>query len=122
MDVTGGVNLVDTSLVPDVVIFPKTFPYSATFVIINNDGFDPVVGTFANFPNDKNSHVFTVDPIQYTYTVDYHYDANGNGANNDVALTVSEIYVPEPSGVLMSVGTLASLALWRRRARTGVLK
>jgi hypothetical protein len=74
--VTGTVNLQNASLVLSAagVLVPGDI-----FVIIRNDGSDPVSGTFAQ----GSSIVMGPD----TFTINYAYDADGDGNKNDVAVT-----------------------------------
>jgi hypothetical protein len=72
----------------------------SSFIILANDGVDPVVGFFSNAPNGV--------PFSQggnTYTVRYNA-----GDGNDIVL------VPEPSAFLALVGGTTILALRRRRS------
>jgi autotransporter-associated beta strand protein len=77
-------------------------PTSGTFTIIDNDGTDPVIGTFAQPSYTVGGTVFTV--------------AYNGGTGNDVVLTAAP--VPEPTAVgLLGVGAVGLLARRRRRGR-----
>ena len=75
----------------------------SAFVVIGNDGVDPIVGQFANLAEGQ---VFTVGAN--VYQVSY-----GAGTGNDLVLTA----VPEPApALLMLLGGVAVLRLSRQRA------
>jgi fibronectin-binding autotransporter adhesin len=75
--VTGGVNLGGASL--EVVGFGTGVAAGNTFVMIDNDGADPVIGTFAGLPQGS---TIPSGPGGFDYTISY---SGGNG--NDVTLT-----------------------------------
>lgn len=74
VNVTGTVSLGGTNLVTTVGYAPTT---GHTYTIINNDGADPVTGTFAGLPNNT---VFYVGPNAFRINYD-------GGTGNDVVLT-----------------------------------
>lgn len=78
-----------------------------TFVIVSNDGVDPVQGEFAGKPDDT---LVTAGLLKFA--VDYQYDAATStpNAGNDIAVTFVE--VPEPAG---AVALAAAALLYRRR-------
>ena len=114
---TGDVNLLDTILQPFPDITPN-WQVGLEFVLIRNDGTDAVNGRFSNFANDGDLYGVISNTTAYTFAIDYHYDANGDGANNDVALRLVSIdAVPEPgTGTLVAMA--AAMAL-RSRALDG---
>ncbi|MDW8267412.1 MAG: autotransporter-associated beta strand repeat-containing protein, partial [Gemmataceae bacterium] len=73
--VTGSVDLTGALLIGTLAF---TTSFGQTFTLIDNDGTDPVVGTFANVPDPSN---FTFGSPTFTFTVQY----NG-GDGNDVVL------------------------------------
>src|SRR6202044_3450652 len=105
-NVTGSVTLAGALLDINTLAFVPAI--GDTFTIINNQGTDPISGTFFGLPQGA---TFTADDslgnpenLQISYT---------GGTGNDVTLSV--IAVPEPvSFGLLAVG---SLALLRRRAK-----
>jgi hypothetical protein len=91
-----------------------TTPVNTSFVLIDNDGTDPVVGAFAGLAHDGDT---LVTGPNYLLAIDYHYDADGDGANNDVALTyLGAAPTPEPTAA-SAVGAAAAALLARRRRR-----
>jgi autotransporter-associated beta strand protein len=78
----------------------------STFTIIDNDGTDPVVGTFAGLPN---ASVIPVGPGGFKYAITY----NG-GSGNDVVLTATEptnIPALDPRALLVLAVALAAIAV-----------
>jgi len=76
----------------------------STFTIIDNDGVDPVVGTFAGLPNGA---VIPVGPGGFKYAITY----NG-GTGNDVVLTATEpTNIPALDSRLLAVLALALAAI-----------
>jgi autotransporter-associated beta strand protein len=86
---------------------------NSAFVVINNDGADPVVGALSNLPNEDSVLTIHRPGVDYLFKADYHYDAAGDGADNDVALTVSAVPTPEPN--LIAFLSLAPVLFKRRR-------
>jgi autotransporter-associated beta strand protein len=74
--------------------------------IILNDGSDPVLGTFAGFP--EGALVASFGPVNVFIT--YQGNADGGAVANDVLLTI-----PEPSAAALLAGALGVLGLRRRR-------
>jgi hypothetical protein len=77
LHVIGTVTLGNATL--DVITSGFLFPPTATFTIIDNDGNDPVVGTFAGYPEGS---LYWVAPGGPVFTVSYQ-----GGDGNDVTLT-----------------------------------
>jgi fibronectin-binding autotransporter adhesin len=92
-------------------------PMNTTYVIINNDGSDPVRGRFAGLP-DMSGDTFVLHGYKadYTLAINYAYDASGDGGNNDVALTLlSSVATPEPTTATWVA--LGGLNLLKRRRK-----
>jgi hypothetical protein len=113
LNVTGTVAFNNSSLdlAPLNVPIPSGFAGPKTFIIVANDGSDPVTGVFGTINNL---------PTGYTATVNYGFtgtDASGRvGDGNDVAITISTIPVPEPSSfVLLAISGLLGVLVVRRR-------
>lgn len=87
-------------------------PLHTSFILIDNQGLDEVIGTFAEVD------LGLLAGLQYM--IDYNYAGvavNGVGTGNDVAITFTAA-VPEPSAVimlLMATGMMASWRQWRQR-------
>jgi autotransporter-associated beta strand protein len=108
----------DVTLAGALYLYLQAVPGTdAAFVILNNDGTDPVNGGFSNLPNDGDTLTKHSTGVDYVFTVNYHYDAAGDGADNDVALTVSIVPTPEPSTAVVLVGLASALTLGRRPRR-----
>ena len=83
-----------------------------TFLIVQNDNSDLVTGQFG----------FILNPANYAATLNYAFtgpDSIGRtGTGNDIAVTISAIVVPEPSGfALAAIATMAMVRCARRRSR-----
>jgi autotransporter-associated beta strand protein len=74
LHVTGTVNLANATLRPALAFLP---PQHSAFTIIDNDGSDPVVGTFAGLPEGAKLTI-SGQPFVISYT---------GGTGNDVTLT-----------------------------------
>jgi autotransporter-associated beta strand protein len=98
--VTGTVGLDLANLVVTLGFTPAM---DDEFVIILNDGFDPVSGEFFGLPDGAPFLVGTT-----VFTVDYY-----GGDGNDVVLTV----IPEPGALTLVLVGLAGAALIMRRRR-----
>lgn len=102
--VTGTVNLGGSTLTlsgSGAGVAPGT-----TFTIIDNDGADPVTGTFAGLPNGT---VINFGPGGFKYAIAY----NG-GSGNDVVLTATELSnIPalDPRTLIALAIVLASIAV-----------
>jgi fibronectin-binding autotransporter adhesin len=82
-----------------------------TYVIVDNATPSPTAGTFAGTTTDPLAQ-FALAGDPNRYLINYGFDAEGDGANNDVALTI----VPEPTTVGLAAGAVVGL-LGRRRRR-----
>ena len=83
--------------------------------ILENDGTDPIIGTFAFLANGA---MFTADGV----TFQIFYDANGGAApfgpavGNDIELSVVRVaVVPEPSTWMGGIIGFVGFAYWQRR-------
>ena len=99
LNVTGTVTLNSGNL---VLTIGGTLTVGEQFTIINNDGIDPVIGTFASINNSG-------------FSVNY---AGGDG--NDVVLTVEA--VPEPSTWVAGALACAFVAYTQRRRFARMLR
>jgi hypothetical protein len=107
VDVTGTANLGGATLNMLLGFAPNV---GDAFTIVNNDGTDPVLGTFAGLPEGATFTV--VDPLKRG---DVFRVAYAGGDGNDVAVTM--ISTPEPGGVLLLLCAHLLPARPRRRAR-----
>jgi len=82
LDVRGSVQVDGTHLQIRVNYAPAE---GDQFIIINNDGADPVVGFFDDLPEGA---VFTADPPN---PVKFHITYRGGSDNNDVVLTATNL-------------------------------
>ncbi|MDB5323849.1 MAG: putative outer rane autotransporter barrel precursor [Phycisphaerales bacterium] len=89
---------------------------NTTYLVLNNDGFDPINGRFSNLPNDGDALTIHSTGFDYLFAVNYRYDAAGDGAANDVALTMSVVPTPEPTAPALLGIAAMRLLLQRRRA------
>ncbi len=106
LDVNGGVSLTSAALNLLLLNGPTPPPYfNGTFVLVDNDGIDPVSGTFASI---------TGLPGGYSATVDYAFsgtDSTGRtGDGNDIAVTI----LPEPATLLL-LSIVGAVRFGRRR-------
>jgi hypothetical protein len=101
LNVTGTVNV--TGATPDVVLYDGFAPkVGDSFTIINNDGSDPVIGTFSGLPGGT---AFA------SQGVDYRISYKG-GTGNDVVLTVvSSLSAPNTGFTLITAHPWTSLIL-----------
>jgi len=84
--------------------------------IVENDGTDPVIGTFAGLPEGA---TFTAGGV----TFQIFYDANGAGGRNDIELSVTAVRpVPEPSTWVGGALAFAALAYTQRRRFARMLR
>jgi len=102
INVTGTVGITGSNL--DVAVLPGFTPtLNQMFVIINNDGTDPVTGTFIDGAT-------VTAPGGFQFAIIY----NG-GTGNDVVLRTTAI--PEPAGLaVLGIGAAGLLARRRRKA------
>ena len=86
-------------------------PFGSTFIIINNDGADPIAGTFAGLPPGS-----TITTGGQNFTISYT-----GGTGNDVVLTAAAAGVPAMPTALLLMLAIALMALavvmHRHRAR-----
>lgn len=106
--VTGSVSVIDAMLDLSVLNLPTNQFGGGTFILVDNDGADAVIGTFA---------LTGMLPAGYSATIEHAFtgiDSLGRvGDGNDIAITL----VPAPGPVcLLSLG-LATMARRRRSAR-----
>jgi autotransporter-associated beta strand protein len=118
--VGGGVELGSAVAALTLTGPPVSAATNTTFVLINNDGADPITGRFAGLANDGDAFVYHTASFDYTFAVNYEYDAAGDGGNNDLAVTyLSFAATPEPGALLIpAVAGAAGLCgrrRWRRR-------
>ena len=86
-----------------------------TLFIIENDGTDPITGTFAGLANGA---TFTQDGA----TFQIFYNANGQGGGNDIELSVKSVAVPEPTTWVGGVIGFVGFACWQRRRFAQMLR
>lgn len=98
LNVSGTVDLTGMSLNASLGYTSST---NDTFTIINNDGTDPVTGTFSGLPQDKKLYIG-----QQLFQINY----NG-GSGNDVVLS-RLITPPPPTLTIQSVSPSAVRLLW----------
>jgi fibronectin-binding autotransporter adhesin len=101
---TGSLTLNNADLVLNA---PGGLVVNDLFFIMVNDGIDPVSGTFAGRPQGSN---FTVNGYEFTISYTADFASNSMSGGNDVALLI-----PEPTGVALMLGGLATLLCRRRR-------
>jgi autotransporter-associated beta strand protein len=101
---TGAVSLNGSNLNP---VVPGGLFLNDIFFLIVNDGADAVTGTFTGKAQGSQ---FTQNG--YTFTISYNADfgTNSMSGGNDVA-----IMIPEPSGAMVLLGGLVTVAARRRR-------
>jgi hypothetical protein len=106
LNVTGSVNLGGATLNLLLGFAPNV---GDNFVIVDNDGTDPVLGTFANLP--QGGTITAVDPLKRGDVFQISYTGRDG---NDVVLSM--IATPEPGALAFAV--IAGMgALGRRRCR-----
>jgi autotransporter-associated beta strand protein len=62
------------------------FTPTGTIVVVDNDGTDPVVGEFAQLPNQPNGFTFSFDGFPAIIYYNYNADTNTIGDGNDIAI------------------------------------
>jgi hypothetical protein len=113
INVNGNINLAGT-----LSVSPPGSPIdNTTYLVLNNDGFDPINGHFSNLPNDGDVLTIHFTGFDYLFAVNYHYDAAADGAANDVALTMSVVPTPEPAAPILLSLAATRLLMMRRRPR-----
>ncbi|HEY7089908.1 MAG TPA: hypothetical protein VH518_17560 [Tepidisphaeraceae bacterium] len=110
INVTGSVTLSSGSkLNLDLLSIPPSAFTSQTFIIIQNDASDAVIGSFSSIINGQPG---------FQYSVNYKFSGaavNGTGTGNDVAVTITA--VPEPGTIAVAGLPAAFLVLRRRKYR-----
>lgn len=104
LDVTGAVNLAGATLDLSLLFAPAV---GDQFLLIANDGADPVVGAFSGLA-EGSPVVLDYAGQSYKFRLTY---AGGDGANDVLLLSA----VPEPTGLLLALAALLGLAALRRR-------
>jgi autotransporter-associated beta strand protein len=118
VNLTGGVDLGASTNLLKLAGSLGAAPTNTVYTLINNDGADPIIGRFAGLANDGDTIVLHTSTFDYTLAISYHYDAAGDGAANDLALTyLSSVAVPEPSLVAPALAAGALLTTIVRGAR-----
>jgi fibronectin-binding autotransporter adhesin len=113
VDVTGAVFVTGSNLVLNSV---SGLTVGDTLFIVENDGIDPVTGTFAGLANGA---TFTADGV--TFQIDYF--ASGQGGGNDIELAVESVRpVPEPSTWVAGALACAFVAYTQRRRFAQMLR
>jgi|GEM_PF-5846740 len=114
-NVTGAVTLANAGLQFTFVNPNTPFTVPKTFIIVQNDASDSVIGTFGTITPADGSASGQFGGI-LTYTINYAFNGlavNGSGSNsNDIAITI--VTVPEPSAALILGAVSLGLAARRR--------
>ena len=106
LDVAGTIDVSGANL----NLFPSFIPAPGTqFVVVENDGGDPIVGTFAGVPEGG-----TITQNGATFSVSYV-----GGTGNDVVLTATTASVPTANASLLVILTGLLAAVSVRRLRLG---
>ena len=111
INVTGTVNLNGGNIVLSLLSEPSL---GRTFVVLQNDGTDPITGVFAQ----GGTVAGTFNGSTYLFAIHYGANNDGGAIGNDIALVT--VAVPEPSTyafALLGAGLLASLQYFRRGGR-----
>jgi autotransporter-associated beta strand protein len=88
------------------------FPNSTLFFPIDNDGSDPIVGTFNGLAQNS-TFVLGSQAFRISYTGDSATNAFA-GAGNDLAVMA----VPEPASMTLLAAGVGALVFWRRARRS----
>ena len=99
MRVTGAVNLANANL--EIRAWETFVPFNGRMTLIDNDGNDPVIGTFANLPQgatfERGGHVFHIsytggtgnDVVVTSLITEYHLSEGATGGFFDTDLLVA---------------------------------
>ena len=116
LQVTGGVSLGGATLALSLTQLQALAGGPMTFLVLQNDATDPILGTFG-----------TISGLSGVMTATVHYSFSGTdalgrvGDGNDLAVTVAQAPapVPEPMSLgLLCAGLLGVLRLTRRQRRS----
>lgn len=115
VDVTGALTLEGCNLKLNILSAPTL---GERFLLVLNDGMDPVQGAFAQGATVSASLGGQI----YLFAIDYAANGDGGAIGNDIALTA--VSVPEPSPwAWCGVGLLAGgVAVLRRRRARGMIR
>lgn len=100
LNVSGSVNLTGASLAQTIVGLSN--PPGSALVLVQNDGVDPVVGTFSGFAEGT---VITVGGDLYRVSYVYNAETNTIGGGNDVALVRNRGFIANDDAFTVLVNT-----------------
>jgi fibronectin-binding autotransporter adhesin len=106
LNVAGAVNLTGTTIANFSVFGGHTPTSTDLYFLLNNDGSDPIVGTFSGIPEGA---IVTLGGVNYTATYQADYSSNAVSGGNDFAL------VPEPTAAVLALLSGLGISLRRRR-------
>ena len=113
VDVTGEVFITGSNLLINTAL---GLAVGDQLFILENDGIDPITGTFAGLANGA-----TFSSGGDTFQI--FYDANGQGGGNDIELSVTAVPgVPEPSTWVAGALAFVALAYTQRRRFAQMLR
>lgn len=100
LNVSGSVNLTGASLAQSIVGLSN--PPGSALVLVQNDGADPVVGTFSGFAEGT---VITVGGDLYRVSYVYNAETSTIGGGNDVALVRNRGFIANDDAFTVLVNT-----------------
>jgi autotransporter-associated beta strand protein len=117
LSVTGTFNLQNSPMLTLSFLNLPASPAPGTYMIVKNDGNDPINGTY----NPAFNIVGNTGGVLGGFTIDYAFNGTDSmgrvGDGNDIAVSFVPQAVPEPGTfVLFGLGAVALGAVYRRRA------